>query len=162
MTEYYFDDLENQKRLKIILDEWLDPPTPWRHRCGVKHLGTDCIHFVLRVSEELGLLKWRKDLIPDYPRDWHLHNTRELVSEGLKRELKVEKIDLGELLKKISLGELLNGDIIVSYFGKAASHAGFFFDGYVYQALENIGVCRMNVKDRYFLNRMKFAYRILR
>jgi hypothetical protein len=31
---YYFEDIEKQKDLKKVLDEWLD--TPFRHHCGLK------------------------------------------------------------------------------------------------------------------------------
>jgi len=146
---YYFDDIEKQKELKRILDEWIG--TPFRHHCGVKGLGCDCIHFVARVFEELGVM--RNVTIPNYPKDWHLHNTRELLEEGIFRHLKVEKV---------SLSNFMNGDIICSHFGKAASHAGVFFDGYVYQALNEIGVRKINFSDKKFRARMKFAYRILK
>lgn len=146
---YYFDDLKRQKELKGILDEWLD--TPFRHHCGVKGLGCDCIHFVARVFEELGVLC--NVTIPNYSKDWHLHNTRELLEEGIFRHLKV---------KKVALSNPMNGDIICSHFGKAASHAGVFFDGYVYQALNGIGVRKINFSDKKFRARMKFVYRILR
>jgi cell wall-associated NlpC family hydrolase len=145
----YFEDIEEQNKLKKILDEWLD--TPFRHHCGVKGLGCDCIHFVVRIFEELGLLI--DVVIPDYPKDWHLHNTRELLEEGILKNLNVEKV---------SLSNLMNGDIICSHFGKAASHAGIYFDGYVYQALNNIGVRKINFNDKKFRKRMRFAYRILK
>ena len=147
--KYYFENLEKQKQLKKILDEWIG--TPFRHHCGVKGLGCDCIHFVGRVLEEVGLLSWRKDLITDYPRDWHLHNTRELLKEGIERELDVEEV---------SLDSLMNGDIILSYYGKASSHSALYFDDHVYQAMDGIGVVKIHFSDRYFRRHMKFAYRI--
>ena len=149
MVTYYFEDLDKQKKLKGILDEWFG--TPFRHHCGVKGLGCDCIHFAVRVCEELGLLV--NVVIPEYPKDWHLHNTRELLEEGIIKNLNAEKIDLSNPA---------NGDLICSHFGKAASHAGIYFDGYVYQALNNIGIRRINFSDRKFKKRMQFAYRILK
>jgi hypothetical protein len=137
--------------LKKVLDEWLD--TPFRHHCGVKGLGCDCIHFVACVLEEMNLLTLTKKTIPDYPKDWHLHNTRELLEEGIIKNLNVEKINLSNPV---------NGDLICSHFGKAASHAGIYFDGYIYQALNNIGVRRINFNDKNFRKRMQFAYRILK
>ena len=147
--EYYFEDVERQRELKKILDEWLD--TPFRHHCGVKGMGCDCIHFVSRVLEETGVLQWRKDIMPDYPRDWHLHNTRELLSERMEKELNVEKV---------GLSDLMNGDIILSHYGKAASHAGIYYDDHVYQSLDNIGVCKIHFNDRGYRKQMKYAYRI--
>lgn len=149
--QYYFEDIEKQEKLKKILDEWLN--TPFRHHCGVKGLGCDCIHFVVRVLEEIGLLKWHKNIMPDYPRDWHLHNTRELLAEGLEKELDI---------KKVSLNRLKNGDIILFHYGKAASHAGIYYDEHVYQSITNVGVCSIHFQDRKMKQRMKFAYRIIK
>ena len=146
---YYFEDIEKQHQLKKILDEWLN--TPFRHHCGVKGLGTDCIHFVMRVFEELGVLQWRKDLIPDYPRDWHLHNTRELLCEAIERESNAEKIDLDQPL---------NGDIFLSHYGKASSHAAIYFDNYLYQAIDRIGVRKIHMEDPVFSRQIKYVYRI--
>ena len=147
--DYYFEDIERQKQLEKILNEWIG--TPFRHHCGVKNLGCDCIHFVARVFEEVGCLTWRKNMISDYPKDWHVHNTRELLAEKILENMHV---------KKIELSELNNGDIILSHYGKAASHAGIYFKAYVYQALNKIGVCKINFADRAFRKRMKFAYRL--
>ena len=148
---YYFEGIEEQNKLKTILDEWLN--TPFRHHCGVKGLGCDCIHFVACVLDELGILILTKKTIPDYPKDWHLHNTRELLEEGIIKNLNVEKI---------SLSNPVNGDLICSHFGTAASHAGIYFDGYIYQALNGIGVRKINFNDKKFRKRMRFAYRILK
>jgi len=149
---YYFNDIEKQKKLKIILDGWLEPHTPFKHHCGVKGLGCDCIHFVACVLDEMGIIKMTKNLIPDYPKDWHLHNTRELLGDGILKHLKVEKV---------SLSGVMNGDIILSHFGKAASHSSIYFDGYVYQSLNGVGVCKINFNEKKFRCRMKFAYRLL-
>ena len=148
--KYYFENLEKQKQLKKILDEWIG--TPFRHHCGVKGLGCDCIHFVGRVLEEVGLLSWKKDLIADYPSDWHLHNTRELLKEAIERELNVEEV---------GFDNLINGDIILSHYGQASSHAAIYFDEHIYQAINDIGVCKTHISDRVFRRQMKFAYRIL-
>lgn len=150
--KYLFDDLEKQKELKIILDSWLEPHTPFRHHCGVKGKGCDCIHFIARVFEEMGMMTINKKTVPDYSKDWHLHNTRELLAEGLEKNFNLERVDINYLK---------NGDIILSHFGKAASHSAIYFDGYVYQAMVCSGVCKINFKDRKFKRRMKFAYRML-
>jgi hypothetical protein len=118
-VKYYFEEIEKQKQLKKILDEWLN--TPFRHHCGVKGLGCDCIHFVACVLDELGILILTKKTIPDYPKDWHLHNTRELLEEGIIKNL-----------------------------------------NYIYQALNDIGVRKINFNDKKFRKRMRFAYRILK
>lgn len=145
----YFASTEKQKQLKIILDSWIG--TPFRHHCGVKSLGCDCIHFVARAFEELEVVNVGE--IPNYAKDWHVHNTRELLAEAIEKYLNV---------KKVGLSGLQNGDIVLSHFGKAASHAGIFFNGYVYQSLTKIGVKKINFTDKKFRKYMRFAYRLLK
>lgn len=149
MVMYYFEDIEKQKELKIIIDSWLG--TPYKHHIGVKGMGCDCIHLIARVFEEMGKLPIIKRL-PDYPRDWHLHNTRELLLEKIQKYLKGEILSIHD--------DMLNGDIVLSHYGKAASHAGIYFNNYVYQSLDNIGVRKINFNDQTFKKKMKFIYRI--
>lgn len=147
---YYFEDKNKDTQLKIILDEWLD--TPFRHHCGVKGLGCDCIHFVKSVYEELGLVNPIK--VPDYPRDWHMHNTREMLSEALEHYLNAVHVALD--------AKHMNGDIVLSHYGKAASHAGIIYGPHVYQALDGVGVKRIHFADKKFRTQMKFIYRVLK
>lgn len=146
---YYFEDIKNQEKLKVILESWVG--TPFKHRTGVKGRGCDCIHFVGCAFSEMGIFNFDKKKVPQYPKDWHMHNTREILSEGIIERLNVDKK---------SLSELINGDIILSHYGKASSHAGIFFDGYVYQSISGIGVKKINFKDKTFRKQMKFVYRI--
>ena len=148
--KYFFEIKENEKALKRILDEWLD--TPFRHHCGVKGKGTDCIHFPARVFEELGKLKWRKDIIPEYAKDWHLHRTEERLMNGILKELKVEKVNFSDLM---------NGDIILFQYGRASAHASIYYDKHTYQAINGIGVKRIAITDQDFKKRMKYAFRLL-
>jgi len=152
MTDYYFDNKEKDAQLKIILDEWLD--TPFKHHCGVKNLGCDCIHFAIRVFEEMGLMAYTKDMIPDYPRDWHLHNTREALLEAIFKHLDVEQIELNSNVH-------INGDIILSHYGQASSHVGILYGKHVYQSLTGLGVKRIHFDDQKFKKQMKFIFRIL-
>jgi cell wall-associated NlpC family hydrolase len=147
----YFDDIERREKLLAILESWLG--TPFRHHSGVKGLGTDCIHFVGRVFEEMGLVRWKKDIIPDYPRDWHLHSTREMLKERVLKELKVVQVSLGD--------ELKDGDILLFHLGKAASHAGIYYKEYVYQAVERMGVCKVSIVDKVAKRQLKFILRVI-
>jgi cell wall-associated NlpC family hydrolase len=148
---YYFEDAEKTAKLEKILQEWLG--TPYRHHCGVKGLGADCIHFVARVFEEMGILTWRKDLMPDYPRDWHLHSPRQRLAESIEKEFRVVRIGLDELMA---------GDIVLHHFGQAASHAAIFSQGSVFHAIDRRGVLRTPVTDTKFRRHAQFAYRILK
>ena len=150
-NKYFFEDEEKGAELGQRLAEWLD--TPYRHHCGVKGMGADCIHFVGRVLEEMGILMWRKNLVPDYPRDWHLHNTRELLMENLIKEVPG---------KMVGLDNLMDGDIILGHYGQAASHAAIYYKGYAWQALDGVGVVKINIADRAARRQMKYAYRIFK
>jgi len=153
--KYYFEEKERQDKLRGILESWLN--TPHRHHVGVKGLGTDCIHFICRVFEEMGLMRWRKNLVPDYPPDWHIHNTREMLKEGLDREFRGEWIDL----ETFRNGDKIDGDIILCHFGKAASHSGIYMDDLIYQALDHTGVRKICFTDPYMQKHMKFVFRLL-
>lgn len=151
--KYYFEDQERDMELKRILDEWVG--TPFKHHCGVKKLGCDCVHFSIKVFEELGLITLRKGMVPDYPRDWHLHNTREPLYEAILKHLNVDLIEMNS-------NTLMNGDIILSHYGKASSHVGIYYDEHVYQALDRIGVRRIHFDDQKFKKQMKFVFRIIK
>lgn len=149
--KYFFEDEEKRKQLGIILNEWLD--TPFRHQCGVKGMGCDCVHFAIRVFEEFKLIDLNRVKLPDYPRDWHQHNTREALKEAIETYLNVEEVDLN--------GVLYDGDIILAHYGKASSHAGIYHQDHVFQAINKIGVKSLHFNDKKFRNQMKYAYRIL-
>ena len=150
--KYYFVSIENQERLKRVLDSWLIPSTPFRHHCGVKGKGCDCIHFVARVFEELAILQWRKDLIPDYPRDWHLHRTQELLMQGILKELSVERVEISDLM---------NGDLVLFQYGRASAHAAIYYDRNLYQSITGVGVRKIAISEQEFRKRMTFAFRVL-
>lgn len=155
--KYFFDDRQRQRDLFRIAEEWLY--TPYRHRTGVKGLGADCIQFVGRVLEEVGALKWRRDLIPDYPRDWHLHHTDELLLDSIEKELNVERIyEPGS--EKFNAKKLKNGDIILYKFGRASAHAGILFRDKVYQAITDIGVRKIHLMDPLWVKRVSYILRI--
>jgi len=144
----YFDNLNNQVKLLTVLKSW--EGTPHIHWCGVKQRGTDCIHFVLRVFEEVGVVPNGRIKVQRYQRDWHMHQANELLLNTLR-----EVPELVEVCKD----DPVNGDIILFYFGKACSHAGIFFDDFVYQSLVDIGVTRGTWKDDMWYPRRRYAFR---
>lgn len=145
---YFFDSKENQGRLEKILYEWIG--TPWRHWSGVKNLGTDCIHFAVRVLEELGFDSFT---IPNYPRDWNLHNSNEDLLDNIKKQLNCIEVNVNIPM---------NGDIVLFYFGKMSSHVGFYFNDHIFQAVTNIGVIRTHWMDQMWYKRKRYALRILK
>jgi len=151
--KYYFDDKEKDADLKRIMEEWVG--TPFKHHCGVKQLGCDCVHFAIRVFEELGLMTYKKDMVPSYPHDWHLHNTREALMEAILMHLNVETL-------KNDTTYHMNGDIILSHYGQASSHVGILYGKHVYQSLDGVGVRKIHFDDQKFKKQMKYAFRILK
>lgn len=147
---YYFDDKRHVTKLRRILEEWLG--TPFRHQCGVKGMGCDCIHLVLRVYEEMGLIRFPSKRMPDYPRDWHLHNTTELLADGIERTMPVDRLE--------PVNAPMAGDILLSKYGRASSHSGIYCDGYVYQALNGMGVHKIDLNYKPYRNRMTHLYRM--
>lgn len=142
--KYYFEDKDRQEQLGKVLNSWLR--TPFRHCCGVKGLGCDCIHFVIGVLEELDFGPFK---VQNYARDWHLHNRNELLANGIKKQLKVEEV------KK----PYKNGDIICFEFGKAYSHASIYFNKHIFQAVPSAGVIKSYINM--WQNRKLKAFRIL-
>jgi len=148
--KYYFENIKKQEELKLILDSWLNPPTKFRHRCGVKGIGTDCIHFVVRVLQEMKILG--EVTLPEYSPDWHLHKTHKLLVEGIIKHLNVENV---------GFKNPMNGDIILYFFGKTAAHASIFYDNHVYQSVNGIGVVKIHYLDKTFFKRKQYNFRIL-
>ena len=152
VKEYYFFEIHhNNNDLKEVLSRL--EGSPFRHRCCVEGLGFDCIHMVFYVLDIFGIIDLNTMDIPDYPPDWHLHNTRELLDEYMQEHVPCEKFNIGDR-------DLINGDIIASHYGKAASHVGFYYDGYVYQSLCNSGVRKINFNNQTFRKGMRFVYRV--
>ena len=146
--KFYFDDIKKQKQLELILHSWLG--TPYRHWAGVKGMGTDCIHFVARVLEEIGFGPFE---IPEYSRDWHFHNDIELLFNGIKDRLTVQSVDLNKPL---------NGDIFLFKFGKTNSHSAIFYNEHLYQAVDKIGVLRLHWLDTKWHKRKQISFRIIK
>lgn len=143
---YLFDDQENQKRLKEELEGWVG--TPFRHWCGVKGEGCDCIHLVQRVLRQFGKGPLT---VQHYTPDWHLHNTMELLFEGIAKTVDIERV---------SLEDLRTGDIVLFKYGKTMSHCAWFVDGYLYHALYGSRVVKTTWRDKMWNKRARLAMRV--
>jgi NlpC/P60 family putative phage cell wall peptidase len=89
---------------------WLG--TPWRHRQCLKGHGVDCTCLLWGVARSLGLVDpaWRP---PQYSPSFHLHSSRELVSEVL--------LQLGAT--PVPLAQHRCGTILLFQFGRSCAHA---------------------------------------
>jgi cell wall-associated NlpC family hydrolase len=143
---YLFEDEKNLEELEKTLKEWVG--TPFKHYCGVKKGGADCIHFVARVLEEFGKGPFK---IPWYPADWHVHNTTELLLEGIISQLEFEPGDIDDPE---------NGDIVLYKFGKVISHAAIYLNGFIYQSVLKDGVLELQWFDPVWYKRRKMVLRV--
>lgn len=156
----FFDD-KNSEKLKKELDSWLG--TPYRHYCGVKNKGTDCIHFIIRIIEKLGANQGRNLIIKQYPKDWNLHRGEELLKEEMSKQLYIETIaerDKDNILKFSE--KVHNGDIILFKFGRLSGHCGMFFENQVYQSLNGRRVEKISFYNKDFYRRITEIYKIFR
>lgn len=151
--EYYFDDNENRDKLKAVLKSW--KRTPYLHMCGEKGLGCDCIHLVLRVYQEMGIVP-EDYKIPNYNADWHLHNKESLLAKGVITSLN----DRAEILVGLKDYRPKDGDVILYHYGKTISHAGIYCDRKVYQALHGAGVLAIDYSDKTWKKRARVAIRM--
>lgn len=145
--KYFFDKEDNVERLRSFCNEWKG--TPFRHHTGEKDFGCDCIHFIAKGLEHVGYGQFH---LPWYSRDWHLNQkSTELLLAGIKKYLR------GEILPP---NDPRNGDIVLYKFGYTISHASWFLDGRVWQAMVGVSLGARIWKDEYWYNRRKFIYRI--
>lgn len=153
----YFED--KTELLFGELESWLG--TPYRHYCGIKQKGSDCIHFVVKVIEQLKANQGRNLIIPFYSKDWHLHRGEELLITQIEKQLFVEKIAWKNETGKLSFSENVgNGDIVLFRFGRLSSHCGIYCRNLVYQTLNNCGVEKLSFSDSNFKKRITHIYKI--
>ena len=152
--ENIFGNVAKQEALKTALDGWMG--TPYRHWAGVKGEGCDCIHFIVRVFEELGLGPFK---IQRYEADWHIHNSEELLLEGLRKQLNDAPLKTQEFSAKDT--EPMNGDIVLYRFGRTASHSAIYYDDHVYQSVNGMGVIRLRWLDKQWHKRKFIIMRLV-
>jgi len=154
---YYFDNKNHQKSLKKEMVEWIG--TPYRYMAGVKGIGVDCAHFILCVLDEIGFLNLNSMSLPHYSKDWHNHTIRELARDEFKKVIKADEFNF---CQDNMVNKMLNGDIILFNVAKASSHFGIYFDNYVYQSIDGIGVKKIIFTHPLYFKRMKYVMRLLK
>jgi cell wall-associated NlpC family hydrolase len=146
LTNFFADE----KRVQLLRDEvngWVG--TPYRHWSGVKGMGCDCIHFVARVFEAMGLGPYK---IPWYPKDWHLHRSQELLETGIVTQNK---------MTEVSPNEVMDGDVLLYQYGRTISHSAIYVDGYVYGALTGAKVEKIRFTDKTSRKRLVKVLRLM-
>jgi hypothetical protein len=89
--------------------------------------------------------------MPQYPKDWHLHNTKEFLYEETRRQLNVVDIDP-------EIRDFRDGDIILFTYGLAASHSSIYYNEDCWQALNKVGVVKMPLYE--ISRRTKLTYQL--
>lgn len=146
----FFRTPERVQALSKELSAW--EGTPFRHRCGVKGLGVDCIHMVCHVLINLGAVPANiMRHVPGYPRDWHLHKRNTLLQDMIEKHLDV---------RQVPIAEMKDGDIVIYRFGRSNSHAAIYCGGKIYQAVEGSGVTRSSASDKQWNKRIRRVYRL--
>lgn len=148
---WYFDNAEAIARLKTELDSWIG--TPFRHGCGVKQCGTDCIHFVWR-SIQSAIPDHPPVVIPEYSKQWHLHRSEELLLNGVRDQFR------GEELEQLEPGR--DGDLYLFQFGRTTSHAGILLSGKIYHAISGASVQAAAWPDPMLQPRLTAAFRAVK
>jgi len=90
---------------------WVD--TPYQHQAKCKGVGVDCAMLIAGVAEDCKLIIDGKR-IPNYSKQWHLHNREE--------KLKGILLDVGFV--EIPLANAKAGDVLGFKFGRVMSHLG--------------------------------------
>lgn len=117
-------------RAAIITEALTWEETPYHHHACLKHVGVDCIHLIVGIAKAVGVLD-ASYTPPIYSEQWHLHNTRELLKEGI-----------------LACGgtpttQPAPGDILLFRFALAASHAAILLPGqFIIHAVMNKRVTR--------------------
>jgi len=104
--KYYFDDIDNQKRLFDSAKRWMGTPfLPNSCKLGI---GVDCVRLCMSVVSEAG---YPKELIPDIPK-WNMSagkfNTESAMLEMFKGLRDKKAIELYEFdIKELNVGDLI-------------------------------------------------------
>jgi len=147
----YFKNVERLEALEDELESWVD--TPFRHRTMVKGLGCDCIHFIVGVLKHFDLVQTeKKGFMPEYGPDWNLHNTRELLLDGIKREVKCIEVPVDDIV---------DGDLVLFKYGKASAHVAFKLKEHFYHSVTEVGVIKTQFEDETWNGKITHVLRIV-
>jgi cell wall-associated NlpC family hydrolase len=123
----YFDNDNVWKDFMAIVKTW--EGTPYRHLAMVKGGGADCSLFIAACWLEAGILKEVK--YDYYPRDWHIHDKKELVVNGLYRHFRNHVMPGFDIIKMTTDEAKQRGDMLTfATTGTGLSnHASIYLQG---------------------------------
>ena len=87
--------------------------TPYQHQAKCKGVGVDCAMLIAGVAEDCKI-DIDYDFVPNYSKQWHLHNREE--------KLKGILLDVGFI--EIPLEDAKAGDVLGFKYGRVMSHIG--------------------------------------
>lgn len=117
---------EQKDRARIACQKWVG--TPHIHATRLPGIGVDCVHFVVDVLEEAGVIP--KSDIPNYPRNIALRGAEEKLIAEFSSRVKVEVVR-----EKYSFGDCLIFDASMG-----TNHVGILIDGIIWHSLVKGGV----------------------
>jgi len=156
--KYFFEDPTKCEALYQEVRSWLR--TPFKHGVGVKGMGCDCIHFVLRVfeSEAVGAIKPGLMRVPDYPKDWHVHNSEELLFNKFKSLSIFKKLEMYEGFPVLPI---MDGDVFLHKYGLASSHSAIYCRDKLYHSINGVGVQDTAWYDEKWSKTRTYGFRML-
>ena len=118
-------------------ESWLR--TPFHHRQAVKGAGIDCVHFLLRVYQAVGLVPLELEA-GEYAAEWYLHRDEPLFLLGVERY--ASKVENGQ-----------RGDVAMYNFGRHAAHGAIIVSEelmiHAYRPSGNVEYCeRRSLAER--------------
>lgn len=129
-------------RLRIIAESITWTGTPYHPLASLKGIGTDCIGYIIGIAKAVGVLD-QAYAPPTYSPQWHLHNTRELLREGIE--------DCGGRVT----AHPEPADILLFHFALTASHAAILLpENFLIHAVLNKRVLRQRYTSAW---RMHYA-----
>lgn len=156
-SKYLFvRDQEMRKKLGQVLESWVG--TRYHHHAGIKGTGkgdggVDCLHLVVRVAEETGIVPTGVTKLPPYPENWHFHKQKEWLLTELRKHGNLEEVDPYDRF---------DGDILALKYGRVDSHLAWYFDGHIYHSVTKLGVQKNQITDRSFCKNLRHSFRIVK
>lgn len=125
--------------------------TPFHARAAVKNVGVDCVHLMLEIYKEAGILPPDSSLPTLYPMDGGSHLNRSLVVDFLKSDSNFYQVQKGKFQP---------GDLLLMNMGRVIHHTAFLeFKNRIIHAMDPAGVIYGDLKDPTISKRVEQVWR---